>query len=459
MNKNKEAVLKEKARKTSIKEASSYALMDGFGLRYVTPYALALGASKLQIGLISSLPSLIGNFFQIFTPLLMENHKRKKIISTSVFYQALMWLVLVLIGAGFFYLKWTSSISSSLLVIGYTILILVGSISGPAWTSWMRDLTDDIKSGEYFGIRNRISGTISLICMFIGGFALDYFKEFNIFLGFAIIFVLAFVGRAGSAYLFTKQYEPKWKKKEGYYFSLLDFLKIIHKNNYGRFVLTTALMAFSVTFAAPYFQVYMLQNLHFSYIEYTSVIISATILTLIMLPKWGRFADKYGNIKVIKITGILISITPLIWLASSFFGGSLPFIVLIIAEIVGGFAWAGYNLSVGNFIYDAVTKQRMALCSAYFGIVHGVFAFVGAMLGALVSSLDIHLLGLSAVLLVFLISSILRIISLYLIRKNVKEVRAVKSLKGKKAKEEFKSLVSFDLNDIPGSELVRNKAY
>src|SRR3989338_11584143 len=87
--------LKEEARKISLKEASSYSLMDGFGLRYITPYALALQLSRLQIGLLSSLPALLANFSQIFTPKLMEKHSRKKIVFLGMFLQSLMWLVLI----------------------------------------------------------------------------------------------------------------------------------------------------------------------------------------------------------------------------------------------------------------------------------------------------------------------------------------------------------------------------
>ena len=95
--------LKEEARKISLKEASSYSLMDGFGLRYITPYALALQLSRLQIGLLSSLPALLANFSQIFTPKLMEKQSRKKIVFFGMFLQSLMWLVLIRIRERIFF--------------------------------------------------------------------------------------------------------------------------------------------------------------------------------------------------------------------------------------------------------------------------------------------------------------------------------------------------------------------
>jgi len=196
----------EKAKKISVKEASAYSLMDGFGLRYITPFANALGASNTIIGFLTSIPSLLGNLTQLITPKAMERYSRQKIVFWSVFLQSLMWIILVgLTLAHFVFQKLNAPV---FLVIIYTILIVFGAFAGPAWSSWMKDLITKNK-GSYFGRRSRISGTLALILFFIGGFILDYFKQTKIFTAFIILFLLAFVGRFISAMLFTKQYEPK----------------------------------------------------------------------------------------------------------------------------------------------------------------------------------------------------------------------------------------------------------
>lgn len=52
--------------------------MDGAGSRYITPYALAIGANNTQIGLLTSIPSLLGNLSQLFTSKIIEKTSRKK---------------------------------------------------------------------------------------------------------------------------------------------------------------------------------------------------------------------------------------------------------------------------------------------------------------------------------------------------------------------------------------------
>src|SRR3989344_3032922 len=99
---SEEEKLKEEARKISTIEASSYAFMDGFGLRYIVPYAVALGAGNFAIGALNSLPGFLGTLSQLFTTKAMEKYSRKKIVFYGVLSQAILWLPLILIGLLYF---------------------------------------------------------------------------------------------------------------------------------------------------------------------------------------------------------------------------------------------------------------------------------------------------------------------------------------------------------------------
>ena len=54
----KEEEFKKKAREISIKEGSANGISEGFGSRYITPYALALGANNIYIGF--DMPQVLG---------------------------------------------------------------------------------------------------------------------------------------------------------------------------------------------------------------------------------------------------------------------------------------------------------------------------------------------------------------------------------------------------------------
>lgn len=427
----------KKARKISIKEGCAYAVSEGFGLRNITPYALSLKASNAHIGFLTSFPALIGNLSQLFTSKLMLKKSRKKIVFYGVLLQAIFWLVIIFVGSLYFLFNINSKITPTLLVLVYTLLVLCGNFVGPAWNSWMRDIVKE-KSGGYFGMRNRIVGSVALTSMLIAGFILDYFKNTKIFFGFIILFGLAFIFRSISALLFLRKYEPELQLKKEYYFSFWQFLKKMPKNNFGRFVIFISLMHFATAIASPFFAVYMLKELQFSYTQWIIVTIFSSLSSLIFMPVWGKFADRYGNIKVVKICGFLIPSIPFLWLISMF--DVKIFYYLIGIEIFSGIAWAGFNLSSGNFIYDAVTRQRMALCVAYFNILNGIGVFIGASLGGVISSFNFLILGFSPILFIFILSGILRLSVILLMSHKIKEVREVKKFGIEEAKEKFSAL-------------------
>ncbi len=417
----------EQARKISVKEGAFSSLMDGFGIRYITPYALALGATNPQIALLSSFPGFIGNFFQLLTLHLMNKSSRKKIILWCISTQAMLWLPLIVVGWLYFFNGLSTTVASYLVIAVYSLLILAGALGNPAWSSWMRDILTS-KCGEYFSNRNKIITGVVLISMLLGGIILDSFQESNVFFGFAIIFTIAFIGRTIAAYLFTKKYEPKYVPDKKSYFSLLSFIEHVTKNNFGRFVILISLISLSTAVAGPFFAVYMLKELQLSYFSYTLIILSPVVSTLVFLPLWGKFSDKHGNVKILKITGCLIPIIPLLWMLSWLFvpmGKTNLVLYLFFLEILGGFTWAGFNHASATFIYEAVSKEKMPYCTTYLNIFTGTGIFVGAMLGGYFTTLDIYPIGITPILATFFISSVMRFISVSILLPIIKEVKPV----------------------------------
>jgi MFS family permease len=313
----------------------------------------------------------------------------------------------------------------------------------------MRDIITQ-KSGNYFGRRNKIVGAIALGVLLISGFVLDYFKGKEIlFFGFLILFGFAFIARSVSAYLFTKHYEPELKLEKGYYFTLKQFIKKIPESNFGKFSVLVAMIMLATSIASPFFSVYMLNELHFSYKIWTMIVIASSLGSLLFMQVWGRFADKYGNLKVIKITGLYIPLVPLVWVLSPLIANIsnlLLFIYLLTLEFVSGVMWAGFNLSSVNFIYDASTRQRIPLCVAYFNVLSGIGIFIGATLGGFISSFNFVLFGMSPILFIFFLSFVLRFGAYILMISKVKEVREVEKYEKGGFRKEFRDSILYITN-------------
>lgn len=449
--------LKQKARIISVKEGAAYGVFDGFGLRYITPYALLLGAKNSHIGFLSSIPQLFGNISQLYTLRLMEKgFRRKHIAFVGVLIQALLWFPIIALGILHFFFGAHIHFLPTLLIIFYSLLIISGTLVNPAWSSWMSDIIPK-EFGGYFGSRNRVVGIVTLVSMLTAGFVLEYFKKLSVpVFGFIILFLIAFMARSTSSFLLKRQYEPAFRPKKEYYFTIWQFMRKIPESNFGKFVAYAALINLTTSIASPFFAVYMLKDLRFSYVQFTIISIIVPFSTLIFMPAWGRFTDTYGNLKTLHICGYLVPIIPLLWCVSPLFHHHIVVLMmyLIIIESFSGIAWAGFILASGNFVYDAVTKQRVAICVAYFNIFNGFGVFVGASIGGLIASAPFQLFGVSVFILVFIISGIARLGVSSLMLPLIKEVRDVRYFGIKEVKEKLSMLSP---NDVLRYFSMRNK--
>ena len=428
MIKEKNCELKEKTKKLSIKEGIASSVMDGAGVKYITPYALALGANNSQIGFLTSIPTLLGNLSQLFTYKAIKKYSRKKVITFGVFLQALMWIPIIFVGYLYFYHGINHGFSATLIILFYTLFTLFGAFISPAWNSLIKDNVDKCR-GNYFSKRSKIIEFIGLIVMLICGLLLNFFSGINLFLGFGILFGIAFFARLTSAYLLSKHYEPKLKLEKQYYFSITQFIKGIPKSNFGKFTVAVALINFASYIASPFFSVYILKGLGVNYAVWTLIVVFNILGLLISVPFWGKFSDNYGNLKVLKWTGSLIPLIPVFWFLT-FFVVKINFVFAIIyllaVELFSGIIWAGFNLCAKNFIYDAVTPQKLALCISYYNILSGIGVFIGATIGGTIASMNFNIFGIGPILFVFLLSALIRILSYVALMPKIKEVRGVK---------------------------------
>lgn len=306
------------------------------------------------------------------------------------------------------------------LIIFITLFSSFNAFAGPSWSSLMSDYIPVNKRGRYFGFRNKIFGAIIILCAFISGFILHLFKN-NVLRGFLIIFSAAFICRFISWHFLTKMFEPPFKITKESYFSFFDFIKRIRESNFAKFVIFVAGLNFSVNLATPFFSVFMLRDLKFDYITYTILVTTVAIASILTIDRWGKNADRIGNIRVVKITSLFIASIPFLWILNQ-----NP-IYLVFVQAISGFAWSGFNLCATNFIYDAVTPEKRTRCIAYFNVFSGLALCLGALLGGYFVNILPKLFGYK-ILCLFLISSILRFLVAFLISGRISEVRKIEEI-------------------------------
>jgi MFS family permease len=376
--------------------------------------------------MLSSISGLLGPLTQTFSSRLIEKHSRKKILLKSVFLESLIWLPLILISF-LFYKGIVTEILPLFLLLTFSLFTILANIGSPAWFSWMGDIVDKKYRGRWFSKRSLITGFIIIILSISASFLLDYFKKngWTMF-GFIILFSLAFIARIICWKIYKKQYEPKIKLKKGYYFSFWNFIMNAPKNNFGKFAIFRFFLSFATSISAPLLAIYLLRNLNFSYPLYMIVISASAIYTLIVLKLWGKFADKYGNYKVLALTTIFIPIVPILWVLHP-----SPIYMIFIPALISGIFWAGFNLSTGNFIYDNISKQKRGVAVSYYNMLNGIGIFLGAGLGALLIKF-LTFSFIEPIIFIFLFGGFMRMIAVFWWLPKFKEIRRTKKFKGSK---------------------------
>ncbi len=404
-----------KSLKLSVMDGAVYSAMVGLTQNYITPFALALKATSEQIGLLSSIPQFTIALSQLAAPVLVEKTgSRKRMILPIVFVHSANWLLV-------FLLPYFFRNSGVWWLIGlYTVSTVADAIVLPAWGSMMADLVHEDVRGRYFSFRNRIMTFTMLVFSLGAGFLLQLFTH-NVFVGFAIIFGSATLFRSFSLYFLSRMYEPPLAQRKPNDATLFRMLTNLWSTNIGRFTIFIGLTLFAVLVSGPFFSVYMLRDLKLDYVTYTLIVSSTTIGSIISLRFWGRRADWAGNLRIIRLTAWLLPVIPFLWLVSV-----NPW-YLIAANMFGGFAWSGFNLSTSNFVYDNSDPASRTRQLAVFNCIASVSASLGALASGYIAP---HLPALMGYQLrtLFVVSGVLNAIIVFLMLRYISEVRHVSQI-------------------------------
>ncbi len=143
---------------------------------------------------------------------------------------------------------------------------------------------------------------------------------------------------------------------------------------------------------------------------------------MLIIVWWGKRADKVGNIKILHITAVMIPFISLLWLVNS------SVVWLCATQVYSGFAWAGFNLCAGLFIWDAAPQENRTRYITLFAALGAFGLTVGALIGG---DLGPHLPPISGsyFLTLFLLSGILRLVVVLGLFRRISEVRSVKVIK------------------------------
>lgn len=377
---------------------------------YVTPFAIALDASALQIGLLNGWPNLAAALSQFLAPSLVKRlGTRRRMMLLAIVLSMLAW-------GGMMAIPFLLPGSKVWWLIGLAVLSLIAYyLPQGAFGSWMSDLVPARRLGKVMGARTALASIGIIVVILGGGFILDWFDS-NVFLGFSIVFGTILALRLISLGIFARMYEPPYDARSEPRHNLAEFLRGSLRSNLGLYLFAYALLFYGVSVSGPFFAVFMLKELKFSYLTYMGVSVASTLVTLVGVLFWGPFADKFGNVRVMKITLTGMCVVPLMWIWVD-----VP-IKAYIVNMLAGVVWSGFTMVSLNFVYEASAREERVRNVAYLFAFQGIAAFLGNMTGGAIQPHVPQILG-SSVIALFIVSSGVRFGALALLLTKVHEVR------------------------------------
>ncbi len=341
---------------------------------YQAVYLVALGASRAEVGLLSSLSNftmpaatLPGGQLAMRRP----NYKRLVVLPSLLGRLLLLGLVLlphfnlpihalVMVGIAF--------------AVGRTLLL---NFANPAWTAMLGRAVPPRWRGRYFSARNIFMGGAAFVALLLIGRSIDLLGSP---LGYQVALSVAVVAAIGSAAMLTGFKENAVEVAPERTVSTPEFLREIRQQQaFVSLCAVSTLWSFGVNIASPFFLVFLADQIEAP--ASTLAVVSA-VSALAALPAqrlFGLWVDRKGTAWVKRLTGFLIPLVPALWAFIQRPWQAYPL------QVFSGFVWAGYNLATFNFLLEMTPEETRPRYVAFQQSLVGLGMTAGAALGGLIA--------------------------------------------------------------------------
>lgn len=378
--------------KNSIINGVASTIVMSMSNNYFALFAIGvLGATNYQVGLISSLPQIIGMFAMILgTAIMSRLPQKKKFTGRSILYTRLFLIgMFFVIYLPIEYRAWT-------FVILVGLMNLPGSFAMLSWQSFIGDLVSDSRRSGFFSERNRILTIAGMITTLLIGISLQWFDKVNP-LPYQILFLLAFIFGVVEVFYLNRHIEPEKdlmveKKKFNFGWEAYKYKPFIY------FLICGLFFNFAWQLAWPLFNIYNIKVAHMTGFWISIITVANQIGQIISFKWWGRMADKHSNSKMLAITALGMATAPFLTILST------NMLYLTFVNFTSGLFVSGTVLLLFNQLLEVTKEENRSSFIAQYNILLAIIGFIAPQVG-------VYLLHLSSVETAMNIASVLRAVS------------------------------------------------
>ena len=181
-------------------------------------------------------------------------------------------------------------------IIGFLFLHdAMANTSGPMFLSWMADLLPRESLNRHWASRQRFITTTNVLVMAALGFGFDFFERRDLVIeGFAIIAGAGVVLGIIDILLFIWIPEPEQERVENVRLREI-LLQPLRDKEFRPFLAYRAYWTFGVSLAAPFFGLYMIDELGLRVVTVQLMGIGSALGVVVASRFWGLLCDTYGS--------------------------------------------------------------------------------------------------------------------------------------------------------------------
>ncbi len=280
---------------------------------FLTGFAMQLGATRLQIGILAALPTLCNAAQFAGASILHRTGRAKALCMLATWTSRLMWLPILLVPTCLY--GWSGTDQAWCVIGLYTVASIFGSIGGLAWLDWIKRLIPEDQRISFLARRNWYNSGLSLAMSLTAALIISWWQPAATQStgGFVTVFALAMgsgllgvwlLGRIPAA----EHSEPLKNTDKG------RWREPLRSTNFRQLLAGYSVWQFASQMAAPFFAVYMLERLHVPFWVVTALATVGSLLGLALNGMWTRLKLRFGVRPVVLLATLGDLVIPLGWL-------------------------------------------------------------------------------------------------------------------------------------------------
>ncbi len=329
----------------------------------LTLFAASLHASQFQFGLLAALP-FIGSLVSIPASFLIERTgARKHIFLWSQYPNRFIWLTVALIPLYMVQRHGDAACAAAMSIFLWLMFVMHSgnAVAGTAWTAWMADVVPDRKRGKYFS-RRRQWGILSAIpTALLAGYLLDRLGvvqqaagQMQALTKWCALIILG-SGIFGFFDVSVFHWIPDHRPSPRRVSLMSTFVQPMRDRQFMLFGGFVGMLTFAVSFMTQFATLFLIEKLNVSNMQVQLVLVAAPMIAqLVVLPAWGKAADRMGKKPVLAIAAIGLIPVGFGWC----FCGRDHLWLGYLLSAAGAALWIGIEVANLNYVLERAANSE-----------------------------------------------------------------------------------------------------